>query len=50
MKWARDREYDIEMGVVVHTFNPSVWEAETGDLWSKDNLVHMVSSRSVRAM
>jgi hypothetical protein len=37
--------------VVVHAFNPSTWEAETGGfLSSRPSLVYRVSSRTARAI
>ena len=38
--------------MVVHTFNPSTWEAETGRFLSefKASLVYKVSSRTARAI
>jgi hypothetical protein len=37
--------------VVVHAFNPSIWEAEAGGFLSltEDSLVYRVSSRTARA-
>jgi hypothetical protein len=38
--------------VVVHTFNPSIWEAEAGrfSVNSEFSLVYRVSSRTARAI
>ena len=36
-------------GIVVHTFNPSTWEAEAGREFEA-SLVYVVSSRTARAM
>jgi hypothetical protein len=35
--------------MVVHTFNPSTWEAETGGSEFETSLVYRVSSRTARA-
>jgi hypothetical protein len=36
-------------GMVVHTFNPSTWEAEAGGFEFEASLVYRVSSRTAKA-
>lgn len=39
----------LTLGIVLHTFSPSTWEAEAGGSLFKASLVYTVSSRPVKA-
>jgi hypothetical protein len=48
----KDKIYQGESGVVMHTFNPSTWEAEAGEFLSsrfEASLVYRMSSRTAGA-
>ena len=40
----------LTLGIVLHTFSPSTWEAEAGGSLFKASLVYTVSSRIARTM
>ena len=35
------QKWIIELGVVAHACNPSIWEAETGGSWFEDSLGYL---------
>jgi hypothetical protein len=42
---------DFKLSIVVHAFDPSIWEAEAGvSLWVQGYLVYIVRSWTTRTM